>query len=155
MSGLLSKIIFETRQAVMWFSLGLAAVMALLTALLPKVLGNIHEMFDKLPMVKPLITALLGIDPGDRISAELSQAFLWVHPTVLTLIWAHETMYCTRMPAGEIDRGTADFLLCLPVSRWTVFLSETIGWLVSGCLILLLDLSDMSCQLGSFRPKFR
>lgn len=138
MLGLLQKIWMEVRWPVLWLSLGLCAIMGLLTALLPKVLGNIHQMFDKMPMVKPLLTALLGVDPGDQVSAQLSQAFLWVHPTVLTLLWAHEVMYCSRMPAGEIDRGTADFLLCLPVSRWSVFISETIGWLISGLAILLL-----------------
>ena len=138
MSGLLQKIWMEVRWPVLWLSLGLCTIMGLLTALLPKVLGNIHQMFDKMPMVKPLLTALLGVDPGDQVSAQLSQAFLWVHPTVLTLLWAHEVMYCSRMPAGEIDRGTADFMLCLPVSRWSVFCSETVGWLVSGLMILSL-----------------
>jgi len=66
----------------------------------------------------------------------MTQAFLWVHPTVLSIIWGHEVMYCTRMPAGEIDRGTVDFLLGLPVSRWKLFLAETIGWLVSGLIII-------------------
>ena len=130
MSGLLQKIWMEVKWPVLWLSLGMCTIMGLLTALLPKVLGNIHQMFDKMPMVKPLLTALLGVDPGDQVSAQLSQAFLWVHPTVLTLLWAHEVMYCSRMPAGEIDRGTADFLLCLPVSRFKVFTSETIGWLI-------------------------
>jgi hypothetical protein len=136
MTGLLRKIWIEVRWPVLWFSLGLSAVMGLLTALLPKVLGNIDTIFAKMPMVKPLITALVGIDPGDQMSAELSQAFLWVHPTVLTLLWAHEVMYCSRLPAGEIDRGTADFLMCLPVSRWSLFVSETIGWICSGMIIL-------------------
>ena len=112
MTGLLQKIWMEVRWPVLWFSLGLCAVMSLLTVLLPKVLGNIHQMFDKMPIVKPLLTALLGVDPGDQVSAQLSQAFLWVHPTVLTLLWAHEVMYCSRMPAGEIVSASlpvADF----------------------------------------------
>jgi len=141
MFGLLTKIRIEVFWPVVWFSTGLGVVMALLTTLLPKVLGNIHEVFDKMPLVKPLITALLGVDPGNQMSSELSQAFLWVHPTVLTLIWSHEVMYCSRMPAGEIDRGTADFLMCLPVTRLAIFLSETIGWMVSGTIILLTGLS--------------
>ncbi len=136
MFGLLEKIRIEVFWSVVWFSLGLGLDMGLLTALLPKVLGNIHEVFDKMPLVKPLIAALLGVDPGNQISSQLSQAFLWVHPTVLTLIWAHEVMYCSRMPAGEIDRGTADFFLCLPVTRKAIFLSETIGWVVSGGVML-------------------
>ena len=155
MSGLLQKIWMEVRWPVLWLSLGLFAVMGLLTALLPKVLGNIHQMFDKMPMVKPLLTALLGVDPGDQVSAQLSQAFLWVHPTVLTLLWAHEVMYCSRMPAGEIDRGTADFLLCWPVSRWNIFLSETIGWLLSGIMILLFGYSGHLLASLSVQPGMR
>ena len=137
MSGLLTRIWIEVRWPVLWFCLGLASIMALLTRLLPKVLGNIHEMFSKMPMVKPLLTAMLGVDPGDKVSTELSQAFLWVHPTVLTLLWAHAVMYCTRVPAGEVDRGTADFLLCLPVTRAQIYLAETFGGIASGLLILM------------------
>jgi ABC-type transport system involved in multi-copper enzyme maturation permease subunit len=145
----------EVRWPVLWLSLGLCIVMGLLTALLPKVLGNIHTMFDKMGMIKPLLTALLGVDPGDQVSAQLSQAFLWVHPTVLTLLWAHEVMYCSRMPAGETDRGTADFLLCLPVSRWTIFLSETIGWLLSGFCILTLGYIGHLVASFSVQPGMR
>ncbi len=155
MSGLLQKIWIEVRWPVLWLSLGMCAVMSLLTALLPKVLGNIHQMFDNMPMVKPLLTALLGVDPGDQVSAQLSQAFLWVHPTVLTLLWAHEVMYCSRTPAGEIDRGTADFLLCLPVSRWSIFLSETIGWLVSGLCILTFGYAGHLTASLSVQPAMR
>lgn len=136
MRGLLTRIALEVRWPVAWFSLGLCLVMSLLTALLPKVLANMDQMFAKLEMIKPLLTALLGVDPGEQAPAQVAQAFLWVHPTVLTLLWAHETMYCTRCPAGEVDRGTADFLYCLPVSRWKLFIAETVGWLLSGGLIL-------------------
>ncbi len=86
MFGLLQKIWLEVRWPVLFFSVGLCAIMSLLTALLPKVLGNLDSMFDKMPMIRPLLTALLGVDPGLQVSAQLSQAFLWVHPTVLTLI---------------------------------------------------------------------
>jgi ABC-type transport system involved in multi-copper enzyme maturation permease subunit len=136
MRSLLLKIFWETRWPVLLFGLGLALVMGLLTALLPRVLGDIHLVFEKLPFVKPLITALLGVDPGKQLTAAMSQAFLWVHPTVLSLIWAHEVMYCTRMPASEIDRGTIDFLLGLPISRWQLFVAESVGWLVSGLFVL-------------------
>ena len=155
MPGLLSKIWMEVRWPVLWFCMGLCAIMGLLTALLPKILGNIHTMFDKMPMMKPLITALLGVDPGEQMSSQLSQAFLWVHPTVLTLTWAHEVMYCSRMPAGEIDRGTADFLLCLPVSRWKVFLAETIGWLISGFCILTFGYAGHLAASLTVQPEMR
>ncbi|MCA9059762.1 MAG: hypothetical protein KDA85_14745, partial [Planctomycetaceae bacterium] len=100
MKGLLLRIFWEVRWPVLLFAGGLSAIMALLTALLPKVLGDIHRVFERMAFVKPLITALLGVDPGERMTSTMSQAFLWVHPTVLTITWAHEVMYCTRTPAG-------------------------------------------------------
>ncbi|MEY3175051.1 MAG: hypothetical protein RLZZ436_2965 [Planctomycetota bacterium] len=155
MRGLLNRIRMEMQWPCFWFSLGLFVAMGLLTALLPKVLGNIHEMFERLPLIKPLITALLGVDPGDNLSAQLSQAFLWTHPTVLTLIWAWELMYCSRLPAGEIDRGTADFLMCLPASRTTLFVTESLGWLSSGLLILTAGYSGHLLATSFVHPEMR
>lgn len=155
MRGLLVKIFLEVRGAVFWFAAGLALIMGLLTALLPRVLGDIHRVFERIPFVKPLLTALLGVDPGDRMTATMSQAFLWVHPTVLTLMWAHEVMFCSRLPAGEVDRGTIDFLLGLPVSRWRLFLAETIGWLCSGAVILLSGYSGHLLASFYLQPDMR
>lgn len=155
MKGLLRKIYLEIRWPVLYFSLGLATVMWLLTALLPKVLGDVHRVFDKIPFVKPLITALLGMDPGDEFSAEMMQAFLWVHPTVLSLTWAHTLMYCTRMPAAEIDRGSVDFLLGLPVSRWKLYVSEAIGCVLSGAVILSVGFTGHLLAASSLQPEMR
>lgn len=155
MKGLLRKIFVEVRWPVFYFGSGLAAIMWLLTALLPKVLGDVHRVFEKISFVKPLITGLLGMDPGDEFSAKMMQAFLWVHPTVLSLTWAHALMYCTRMPAAEIDRGSVDFLLGLPVSRWKLYLSETIGCMVSGACILLIGFGGHAMAASSLQPQMR
>lgn len=155
MRGLLNRIRMEMQWPACWFGIGLFVAMGLLTALLPKVLGNIHEMFERLPLIKPLITALLGVDPGENLSAQLSQAFLWTHPTVLTLTWAWELMYCSRLPAGEIDRGTADFLLCLPASRTTLFAAESLGWLFSGLLLLAAGYSGHMLATSFVHPEMR
>ncbi len=136
MKGLLRKILLETRWPVLCFGSGLCAIMSTLTWILPTILQDIDQVFGAIPLLKPVIGALLGVNPDSQFSAEMTQAFLWVHPSVLAILWAHEVMYCTRVPAGEIDRGTADFLLGLPVSRWTLFGAESIGWLLSGLFIV-------------------
>ncbi|MEO2019720.1 MAG: ABC transporter permease subunit [Fuerstiella sp.] len=155
MKGLLRKIFLEVRWPVLFLGIGLALIMALLTGLLPKVLGDIDKVFEKLPFIKPLITALLGMDPGEAFTAQMMQAFLWVHPTVLSLLWAHELMYCSRMPAGEIDRGSVDFLLGLPVSRWKLYLTETIGWILSGLFILSVGFSGHWLASSTLEPNMR
>ena len=71
------------------------------------------------------------------LGPELFESIGWVHPVVLAITWAHAIICCTRVPAGEVDRGTIDVLLGLPVSRWNLFISETIAWLISGMILLL------------------
>lgn len=136
MKGLLRKIVLETRWPVLCFAAGLCAIMSILTWLLPIILKDIDKVFEAIPLFKPIIGALLGVKPDNQLSAEMTQAFLWVHPSVLATLWAHDVMYCTRTPAGEIDRGTVDFLLGLPVSRWKLFCAESLGWLISGLIII-------------------
>jgi ABC-type transport system involved in multi-copper enzyme maturation permease subunit len=57
---------------------------------------------------------------------------------VLALIWTHAIVCCTRVPAGEVDGGTIDVLLGLPVSRWQVLVSETVVWLGSSLIVIAL-----------------
>lgn len=155
MKGLLRKIILEVRTPVLLFGIGLAVIMFLLTSLLPKVLGDIHRIFEKLPFIKPILTALIGIDINDGFTSQMMQAFLWVHPTVLSILWAHELMYCSRMPAAEIDRGTVDFLLGLPVSRWKLYISETIGWIISGVIIICIGLIGHIIASSALQPDMK
>lgn len=155
MKGLLRKIVLEVRLSVVLFSVGLAVVMFLLTSLLPKVLGDIDQVFERLPFIKPILTALIGVDLDNGFTGQMMQAFLWVHPTVLSLLWAHELIYCSRIPAAEIDRGTVDFLLGLPVSRWKIYFSETIGWMISGAVIVGVGLVGHLAAASALQPEMR
>ena len=155
MRGLVRKILYEVRWPTLLFALGLAMIMGLLTTLLPKILGDVDKIFRMLPFVKPILTALLGVEPGDGFTGQMMQAFLWVHPTVLALIWAFELMYCTRVPAGEIDRGTIDFLLGLPVSRWKLYLAETLVWILAGIFVLLIGLVGHSVAAARLQADIR
>ncbi len=140
MRGLFTKTLHEVWLTTLLFGFSLMAVKALLTFILPQIQEGLGGVFDQLPFVKSIVTALLGTELGDEITARTMQAFLWVHPVVLTLMWAHEIAFCTRIPAGEIDRGTIDVLLGLPVSRRAVYVCESVVWLVSGLLVLAMGL---------------
>jgi ABC-2 type transport system permease protein len=80
---------------------------------------------------------MLGTEIVNQIGPQMFQSIAWVHPAPLALTWAHALLCCTRVPAGEVDHGTADVLLSLPVSRWEIFCSETLVWLGTGVLILV------------------
>ncbi len=136
MRGLFLKTWRETWWTTVAGALGLALAMGLLTYVLPRVQAGIRSVMDRLPLIRSLIQALLGTELGAELSAQMIQAVVWVHPVVLTLLWAHEVIVCTRLPAGEIDRGTIDILLGLPVSRRALYLVESIVWLASGACVL-------------------
>ena len=140
MRGLFTKALYEVWLPTLLFGFSLFAVKALLTYILPQIQEGLGGVLDQIPFVRSMLTALLGTELGDEITARTMQAFLWVHPVVLALVWAHEITLCTRMPAGEIDRGTIDVLLGLPVSRRAVYFCESIVWLVSGLLIIVMGL---------------
>lgn len=153
MTGLLRKIYFEVRLPTLMFGIGLAAIMGLLSALLPQILGDADNLLDSIPFIRPLISALLNVNLDGGITGQMMQAFLWVHPTVLALTWAHALMYCSRMPAAEVDRGTIDFLLGLPVSRLKLYTAETLGCVVSGALVLAIGYCGHAVAGSAWEPE--
>lgn len=136
MRGLLAKIVREVWIGTLLVCLAMLGINALLTFIIPKIQEGISEAIDHLPLAKNMLSALLGTEIGEQVTAQAMQSFLWVHPVVLALLWVHETNLATRVPAGEIDRGTIDFILGLPISRRRLYLAEVLVWIVSGLLIL-------------------
>jgi len=114
----------------------LAGAEAILAYALPKFGSQFGREWLQMEFARSIVQAMLGTEIADRIGPQMFQSIAWVHPVPLALTWAHALLCCTRVPAGEIDRGTADILLGLPVSRWEVFFSETAVWLAAGALIL-------------------
>jgi hypothetical protein len=134
--GLLIRALRESWPATLVLGLVLMAAEAILAFVLPKYGAQLSEQFLQFDFARGLLKAMLGTEVGDRIGSPLFHSIAWVHPVVLALTWAHALVSCTRVPAGEVDRGTVDVLLGLPVSRWEVFLSETLVWLICGTAIL-------------------
>jgi ABC-type transport system involved in multi-copper enzyme maturation permease subunit len=73
------------------------------------------------------------------------RALAWVHPVPLAITWAHAIVCCTRIPAGEVDRGTIDVLLGLPVSRWSVHTSDTLVWLAGSVWFFIAGIAGTLC----------
>jgi len=140
MTGLMLKSIRETRVLTLLLTAALALVMGLLTSVLPRLIEQASDALLQIGFAKAMISALLGIQIEDVITAEMLQGLVWVHPIVLAIIWTHVITFCTRTPAGEIDRGTIDLLLGWPVSRRQVYLADSGVLLASGLLMLLAGL---------------
>src|SRR5260370_22519180 len=139
--GLLIRAFREMWPTTLLIGLILLGVEALFAFILPKFGAQFGQEWLQMDFARGILQAMLGAEISDRIGPQMFQAMAWVHPVPLALTWAHALLCCTRVPAGEVDRGTADVLLGLPVSRWELFLSETVVWLGCGAAILVAALA--------------
>ena len=134
--GLVRRSLRETWATTLIFALIVAAFSGLLAYVLP----GVQERFMKNNFVPPQLmqirNALLGVDGSTSTVAQFAFGLAWAHPVIMALLFAHAVMLVTRVPAGEIERGTMDILLGLPVSRWTLHVSESLAWLISGGFVL-------------------
>jgi ABC-2 type transport system permease protein len=143
--GLLQKSWRETWPPTVLFGGALFAIQAILAFALPKLQSQLSAQMASTPFFRNLIGAMIGADVSGDLGPEMFAAIPWVHPVVLALVWAHAIVLCTRVPAGEVDRGTIDVLLALPVSRWNVFVTESLVWLGAALSVVAAALLGNAC----------
>lgn len=116
-----------------------AAGIVLFEILFMRALGEVPEELGQRwlqwPVFRRFARVLLGADFPDKISATTIITLGFVHPLVYAMTWALLLTTCTRVIVGEIDRGTADLLLALPISRARLYVSASAAWIAAGALI--------------------
>jgi hypothetical protein len=136
MRGLIFKSVREVWVATLLFSAGLFAIEVLLSYLPPTFFKDYAHQWLQVPFFRNILTAILGIEIGGSIGPMAIASLAWIHPVVLALSWTHAIWFCTRVPAGEIDHGTADLLLSLPVSRSRIWVCESCVGFASSFLLM-------------------
>ena len=138
--GLIVKMVHEVLPITLLFGLAVAGIHGALAYIIPNLSAEFSETFRGLEFIQKILKGLLGTEIGSAFGPEALAPLPWVHPVVLALLWAHEITICTRMPAGEVDDGTIDVLLALPVSRTHVYMCLTVVWLITGACVVLMAL---------------
>ncbi len=155
--GLLWRAFRESWSATLLLGVLLFGIESLLAFILPRFGAQMGQEWLKLDFTRGLIQAMLGTQVADILGPSTFQSIAWVHPVPLALLWAHAIVTCTRVPAGEVDRGTVDVLLGLPISRWELFLAEGVVWLASGAALMIVaiagNLLGGSALMPSQRPE--
>jgi len=139
--GLILKSFSEVWRATLLFTLGLMAFEGLVIYVLAEFQITLAGQLMQVRFIQTFVRGLLGTDVGQDFGPTFAYALVWVHPIVLALLWGHEITLCTRVPAGEVDRGTIDLLLGLPVTRWQLYLAESVVWLLTGAGLILAGLA--------------
>ncbi len=135
--GLLRKTFYELWPTTALFATLLFVFEALVAYVLPLLEEQYPSGLMQMSFVQAFIQAMLGAEVPPELSPMTFSAFAWAHPVILALVWGHPAICCTRVPAGEIDCGTIDILLSLPVGRWQILCNETLVWLIGGAVVLV------------------
>ncbi len=132
------------------------AIFVLAHALTPIIFLNAVTAFPwdqmqpilEVPFIKAMFRVLTGAELGDVFHANAMGAFIFVHPAMLAMGWACMVVAATRVIAAEIDTGTADLLLAMPVTRLDAYASVT-AWVLL-CALMLAAAIWLGVWIGSY-----
>lgn len=92
--------------------------------------------FDGMPpFVRRFVNVLAGMDIQGTLTPTGLMSIGFAHPIVHIVLWSFTIAFTTRVLVGEIDRGTADLLLSLPLSRARVYATLSTLWLLAGVVL--------------------
>src|SRR3990172_5322547 len=134
--GLIHKAVRETWASTLAFAVGLFVFELLLGLILPTFQKEFSDKFLQLEFIQKILAALLGAELGKVMGPAVLSMMGWVHPFVLALVWAQAIVVCSRVPAGELDRGTLGVLLALPVTRTSVYVSESVVFIITSLMVV-------------------
>jgi ABC-type transport system involved in multi-copper enzyme maturation permease subunit len=90
----------------------------------PEILGFMRRF----EILRRLFRALISLDLTAAASPTSLVVMGLLHPFLSAVSWGTLVTVGTRLPAGEVDRGTADLLLSLPVTRGSIYLGHSLVW---------------------------
>jgi ABC-2 type transport system permease protein len=130
--AILRKTLAESAGLCLAVVLGIVAFEVFLVAAAREFTDELSHIWFSNTFIRRLLHAMVGADIGTELTPALLLSVGFVHPFVYALTWTLIVTFCTRGLVGEIDRGTADLLLTLPVSRMAVYVSVSVVWLGMG-----------------------
>ena len=138
--GLMMKSWREVGAMTLLYGAGALAFEALVAFVLWNYFEELSGELLEIAFIRDIFQALYGSEIDGAVDPQAFRSIAWVHPLFMAILWAHCITLCTRLPAGEIDRGTIDVLLALPVSRRELYLSESAVWMIAGMAVISMAL---------------
>jgi ABC-2 type transport system permease protein len=153
--GLFIKSLRELAPPTLLLGGALFLVHMVMQIILPRVAEQARGQMMQMPFAQNIIKAMLGTETMPEAGPRLFLSIPWAHPVVMALVWAHAIIGATRLPAGEVDRGTIDILLGMPVSRWRLFVTDSAAWALCGAAVLLAGLAGNQVGAMTVSPEQR
>ncbi len=113
---------------------------------------ELMSFLSSVGFLKKMLELAYGISLSGEVSSNVLYSIAWLHPVVLALSWGVLIAIATRQTAGEIERGTAELLLTLPVSRLSVLLSGAVTWMAVAAVVSASPLAGVFIGSRLFEP---
>lgn len=111
--------------------IGVLVLETLIVGVFTELADDLQTVLLGTAFIRRFVTTILGAEIGDQLSVTGMMAFGFAHPVLYALTWAFMITTVTRELVGQIERGTFDLVLTLPVSRLSVYNSVTVVWLAA------------------------
>lgn len=134
-------------------SLGITGFVVLFVWAMLDMGEQLMAFLSQFGFLKRIFEFSFGIDVSGEVSIAILLAVCFTHGLVLLLSWAVVIATTSRVTSGEIERGTADLLLTLPVRRSVVYLSTTLVWLLAAFLLAMCPLFGLWIALQIFETR--
>jgi len=90
----------------------------------------------KTPWIRNLLRAMVGADIVENFDTTGLVSFAFAHPVMWTMVISFTLLSTSGLIAGEVDRGTFDFVATLPVSRTRIYLSYSFVTLIWSLMLV-------------------
>ncbi len=126
---------------------GMVLFQILMVTALDSLAPQLMALWTSVGFLRNIFQVLFNIDLSQQVSMNTLMMVGYTHPVVFVIGWGFLITTCTRVTVGEIDRGTADLLLTLPISRLCVVGNTSLVW--SLCAAVLAGSVWLGSWLGS------
>lgn len=133
--AILGKTMRDSATPLIMAAIGMTAFVVLFASSMQSMGTELLEFVSRFEFLKKIFEVALGINVTGEISLNVLFSACFTHALILFMAWSTIISITTRVTVGEIERGTADLLLTLPVSRQEVFLSTTMVWVFAALVL--------------------
>jgi hypothetical protein len=129
----------KTARDAFWMTLGACVLLFIFEILYVRIVSqfapDLIMVWRRATFLRTMLQALVSIDVAQTVSLNSLVTLGFVHPLLLIVLCAVVVTATTKATVAEIDRGTADLLLTLPISRTRIYFTTSVVWIAAGALI--------------------
>ncbi|MEM7784136.1 MAG: hypothetical protein AAF939_21195 [Planctomycetota bacterium] len=114
---------------------------------------EVLQFVKSVGFIRKIFEATLGINVEGDISINTLFSVSFTHGMVLMLTWGTIIAAATRVTVGEIEKGTADLLLTLPITRTESFLSTTLAGVIITAVMSICPIVGVAIGIQIFETE--